>query len=99
MEHINDKKSYSISYEEMITCAEDICSRFTDQYMLPIYSVTVDSDPSNKIQFNIICFAVSAVINVLFTCMAFIPLVEITKFLNLSSLSSIVSGINFHGLL
>ncbi len=38
MEHINDKKSYSISYEEMIICAEDICSRFTDQYMLPIYS-------------------------------------------------------------
>lgn len=65
MEHINDKKSYSISYEEMITYAEDICSRFTDQYMLPIYS---EFKKLNKIDFNDLKIAKSREYKQLLAC-------------------------------
>lgn len=33
MQSVNEKKPYIVSYEEMISYSEDICTRFTDQYM------------------------------------------------------------------
>ena len=35
---INEKAPYVISYEEMMAYSEDICNRFTNQYMYPSYS-------------------------------------------------------------
>lgn len=38
MQSVNEKKPYIVSYEEMISYSEDICTRFTDQYIYPLYS-------------------------------------------------------------
>lgn len=45
---INEKKPFVISYGEMIAYSEDICARFTDQYMYPVYS---EFKKLNKIDF------------------------------------------------
>lgn len=49
MEKINMKKSYMLSYKEMIACTEDICNRYTDTYMYPVYS---EFKKLNKIDFK-----------------------------------------------
>ena len=45
---INEKTPFVISYREMIAYSEDICARFTDQYMYPVYS---EFKKLNKIDF------------------------------------------------
>lgn len=45
---INEKTPFVISYREMIVYSEDICARFTDQYMYPVYS---EFKKLNKIDF------------------------------------------------
>lgn len=45
---INEKEPFVIGYGEMIAYSEDICVRFTDQYMYPIYS---EFKKLNKIDF------------------------------------------------
>lgn len=45
---INEKNPFVISYREMIAYSEDICARFTDQYMYPVYS---EFKKLNKIDF------------------------------------------------
>ncbi len=49
IESVNAKKSYHICYEEMIAYAEDVCNRFTDEYMLPAYS---EFKKINRINFS-----------------------------------------------
>lgn len=49
LKKIGEKKPYIISYEEMIACAEDICSRFTNEVMYPNYS---EFKKLNKINFS-----------------------------------------------
>lgn len=49
IDSVNVKKPYCIRYEEMIAYAEDICNRFTDEYMLPAYS---EFKKINKIDFS-----------------------------------------------
>lgn len=48
MESINAKQPYRISFEEVMTCCEDICCRFTEQYIYPAYS---EFKKLNKIDF------------------------------------------------
>ncbi|EPB8165713.1 hypothetical protein ACRTAK_001314 [Clostridium perfringens] len=38
MEAVNNKKSYTIKFEDMIAYSEDICNRFTNEIILPQYS-------------------------------------------------------------
>lgn len=38
IDSVNQRKPFNISYEEFICYAEDICVRFTDQYMYPAYA-------------------------------------------------------------
>lgn len=45
---VNEKRPFIISYEEMIAYSEDICTRFTDEFMYPIYS---EFRKLNKIDF------------------------------------------------
>lgn len=45
---INENQPFVISYREMIAYSEDICARFTDQYMYPVYS---EFKKLNKIDF------------------------------------------------
>ena len=49
IENVNKKKPYCIRYEEMIAYAEDVCNRFTDEYMLPAYS---EFKKINRIDFS-----------------------------------------------
>lgn len=49
IENVNKKKPYHIRYEEMMAYAEDVCNRFTDEYMLPAYS---EFKKINKIDFS-----------------------------------------------
>lgn len=46
---VNEKKPYSIRYEDMIAYTEDVCNRFTDEYILPAYS---EFKKINKIDFS-----------------------------------------------
>ena len=43
------KKSYLLSYNEMIACTEDICNRYTDTYIYPVYS---EFKKLNKVDFK-----------------------------------------------
>ena len=45
---ISEKEPFIIKYDEMIACAEDICTRITDQYIYPVYS---EFKKLNKIDF------------------------------------------------
>lgn len=65
MKKINEKESYVISYNEMIASAEDICSRFTDQFMYPIYS---EFKKMNKIDFSDLQIAKSREYKQLLAC-------------------------------
>lgn len=49
MKQINMKKSYLLSYNEMIACTEDICNRYTDTYIYPVYS---EFKKLNKVDFK-----------------------------------------------
>ncbi|MET7040554.1 hypothetical protein WBZ18_00500 [Clostridium botulinum] len=49
MEAVNNKKSYMIKFEDMIAYAEDVCSRFKDDNILPQYS---EFKKTHKIDFN-----------------------------------------------
>lgn len=49
IESVNKNKPYQIHYKEMIAYAEDVCNRFTDEYMLPAYS---EFKKINKINFS-----------------------------------------------
>lgn len=49
MEAVNNKKSYMIKFEDMISYAEDVCSRFKDEYILPQYS---EFKKTHKIDFS-----------------------------------------------
>lgn len=49
MEQINMKNSYTLSYAQMIACTEDICNRYTDTFMYPVYS---EFKKLNKVDFK-----------------------------------------------
>lgn len=62
---INKKTSYEISYKEMMIYLEDICERFTDKYMYPIYS---EFKKLNKIDFTDLKIAESREYKQLLAC-------------------------------
>lgn len=62
---VNEKKSFVISYREMIAYSEDICARFTDKYMYPVYS---EFKKLNKIDFADLKIAQSREYKQLLSC-------------------------------
>ena len=65
MKSINEKTPFIIRYNEMIAYAEDICSRFTDEFMYPVYS---EFKKLNKIDFSDLNIASSREFNQLKAC-------------------------------
>lgn len=65
MESVNNKKSFHISYEEMMALSEDICNRFTDNYICPAYS---EFKKINKIDFESLEIAKSREYSQLLAC-------------------------------
>lgn len=65
MESVNNKKSFRISYEEMIALSEEICNRFTDNYICPAFS---EFKKINKIDFESLEIAKSREYSQLLAC-------------------------------
>lgn len=65
MKCINEKQPFVMEYKKMITCSEEICARFTDEYMYPVYS---EFKKLNKIDFKDLAIAKSREYEQLLAC-------------------------------
>lgn len=74
MNAINEKKPFVIKYGEMIAYSEDICARYTDQYMYPAYS---EFKKLNRVDFTDLKIAQSREYKQLLACKMPQKLIEI----------------------
>lgn len=65
IKRVNEKKPFEISYKELMIYSEDICERFTDKYIYPIYS---EFKKVNKIDFTDLKIAESREYKQLLAC-------------------------------